>query len=224
MNIYYVNRNSKYKGPFDITGPHREHIIKVGDICLRDYIEGVAFLVVKSSENTWKACKQVGLGNNIGLSEQGNTLLFSYDGIHKRKGNVSLLKQLSDCYNEKVITDFFSNAIDILNYKEYLWDASILANLYSYSQEPKANGTATKLNAVSKNATYPSLFAKYLNKDLLELLTACLNDGYELKEAYYIIRQKDPKLFRTSMMKFLSDNPQGTIYDKTSIEKNAHKI
>ena len=46
MNIYYVNRYSKYKGPFDIIDSNREHIIKVVDICLRDYVEGVAFLVV----------------------------------------------------------------------------------------------------------------------------------------------------------------------------------
>ena len=98
MNIYYVNRYSKYKGPFDIIDSNREHIIKGGDICLRDYIEGVAFLIVNSSDNSWNACKQVGIGNHDSLVDQGNTLLFSFDGLHRRKGNAALLKQLIDCY------------------------------------------------------------------------------------------------------------------------------
>ena len=46
MNIYFVNRYSRLKGPFDIIDTIRKHIIKVGDICLRDTTGGVEFLVV----------------------------------------------------------------------------------------------------------------------------------------------------------------------------------
>ena len=75
MNIDFVNRHSKLKGPFDIIDSNRQHIIKVGDICLRDTVDGVSFYVVYNSTNMWNACKMVGIGRNDTLSETGNTLL-----------------------------------------------------------------------------------------------------------------------------------------------------
>ena len=73
MNIYFVNRYSKLKGPFDIIDSNRQHIIKVGDICLRDTVDGVSFYVVYNSTNMWNACKRVGIGDNGVLTDQGNT-------------------------------------------------------------------------------------------------------------------------------------------------------
>ena len=218
MNIYYVNRYSKYKGPFDIIDSNREHIIKVGDICLRDYIEGVAFLVVNSSDNSWNACKQVGIGNHDSLVDQGNTLLFSFDGLHRRKGNAALLKQLIDCYREKVIVDFFSNAIEILAYKKDFWDVSLFQRFFANSQELIPRNEQPKPSIVQNSRVYPSEFAKYLDKELFGLLMAGLNTGNGLKAMYKFLREKEPVLFRAALMKFLSENPTGTIYDKPFTE------
>lgn len=217
MNIYFVNRYSKYKGPFDIIDSNREHIIKVGDICLRDYVEGVEFLVVCSSDNSWKACKSVGIGDNSILSNQGNTLLFSFDGLHKRKGNVSLIKQLIDCYREKVIINFFGNAIDILEYKKDFWDVSLFSQFFASSQELISRSESKKTYVVQFDRQYPSEFAKYLDKELFSMLMAGLNTGNGLKAMYKFLREKEPVLFRTALMKFLSENPTGTIYDKPTI-------
>ena len=217
MNIYYVNRYSKYKGPFDIIDSNREHIIKVGDICLRDYVEGVAFLVVSGSSNSWNACKQVGIGNHDILSGQGNTLLFSFDGLHRRKGDVELIKQLIDCYREEVIVDFFSNAIEILEYKKDFWDVSLFQRFLATSQELISRTEVKKPSVVQNNRQYPTEFAKYLDKELLGMLMAGLNTGNGLKAMYMFLREKEPVLFRTALMKFLAENPAGTIYDKPSV-------
>ena len=125
MNIYFVNRYSKLKGPFDIIDSNRQHLIKVGDICLRDTIEGVAFYVVYNSTNMWNACKLVGVGRNETLPDIGNTLLFSFDGLSRRRGDITLIKLLTLCFREKVIDDFFRNAVDILEYKKDFWDGSL---------------------------------------------------------------------------------------------------
>ena len=219
MNIYLVNRYSKFKGPFDIIDSNREHIIKVGDICLRDYVKGVAFLVVCSSENTWNACKRVGIGDNSVLNGQGNTLLFSFDGLHRRKGNAALIKQLIDCYREKVIVDFFSNAIQILEYKKDFWDVSLFQKFFATSQELIPRSEPTKPSVVQNNRLYPSEFAKYLDKELLGMLVAGLNTGNGLKAMYEFLREKEPLLFRTALMKFLAENPTGTIYDKPTFKE-----
>ena len=223
MNIYFVNRYSKLKGPFDIIDSNRQHIIKVGDICLRDYVEGVAFLVVCSSENSWNACKRVGIGDNGVLTDQGNTLLFSFDGLHRRKGNAALIKQFIDCYREKVIVDFFSNAIEILEYKKDFWDVSLFQKFFATSQELITRSIPTRPSEIQNNTLYPSEFAKYLDKELLGMLIAGLNTGNGLKAMYEFLREKEPMLFRTALMKFLAENPTGTIYDKPTYKEITEK-
>ena len=214
MNIYYVNRNSNLKGPFDIIDSNRQHIIKVGDICLRDTSDGIAFYVVYNSSNSWNSCKVVGFGDNDTLSDIGNTLLFSFDGLSRRKGNIALIKQVRMCFREKVIDDFFCNALDILEYKRDFWEGSLFPQFFASTQELVDRDEQKKSDLSNDTNYYPSIFAKYLSEELLELLINSLNDGNELKEAYQILRTKHPELFRKALMKFLTENPSGTIFDK----------
>ena len=214
MNVYFVSRYSKIKGPFDIIDSHRQHIIKVGDVCLRDTIDGVAFYVVYNSSNSWDSCKVVGFGENDTLSDIGNTLLFSFDGLSRRKGDIALIKQIRVCFREKVIDEFFCNAIEILDYKKDFWEGSLFPQFFAPTQEFVDRDKQKKLEVSIETNHYPSIFAQYLSKELLELLIASLNDGNELKEAYQIIRKKHPEMFRKALMLFLKENPSGTIFDK----------
>lgn len=150
MNIYLVNRYSKLKGPFDIVDSNREQIIKVGDICLRDYVEGLVFLYVNSTNNNWDSCLRVGVGRNDTLTDLNNSLLFSFDGLHKRKGNISLIKELLPCFREKVIFDFLSTAIDILEYKKDSWDFNYLLQFLSPTKELIVQPEINKTEAAPK--------------------------------------------------------------------------
>ena len=223
MNIYYVNRNTKYRGPYDIIDSNRQHIIKVGDVCLRDSNDGVSFLLVTNSENSWNACKRVGLGSNSELAELGNTLLFSFDGLHKRKGNIPLLVQLSDCYREKVIIDFLQNAKDILEYKTDFWDASLFVQFLSSSQILVDRKKETTSSPQPISPKYPTLFAKYLHDDHLKVLNDTLARGGSLKDAYMAIRSQYPMSFRDALMTFLLENPDFTIYDKPPVKVEPEK-
>lgn len=214
MNIYFVSRYSKLKGPFDIIDSNRQYIIKIGDICLRDTTEGVAFYVVYNSSNSWNSCKMVGIGENDVLSDIGNTLLFSFDGLSRRKGDIALIKQIRLCFREKVIDDFFCNAVDILDYKKDFWDGSLFPQFFASTQELIDRNSLKKSDVSAKTNRYPSIFAQYLSKELQEILIDSLIDGKELKEAYLIIREKHPDMFRKALMQFLAENPSGTIYDK----------
>lgn len=213
MNIYYVNRYSKLKGPFDIIDSNRQHIIKVGDICLRDTFDGVAFYVVYNSSNAWNSCKLVGFGANGSLTDIGNTLLFSFDGLSRRKGDIALIKQLVLCFREKVIYDFFRNAVDILEYKKDFWDASLYPQFFASSQELIEQNEVVNSDETTDKNHYPSVFAKYLNNELLELLLLNLNKGCDLKDAYIILREKHPEMFRKALKQFLTENPSGSIFD-----------
>lgn len=214
MNIYFVNRYSKLKGPFDIIDSNRQHIIKVGDICLRDTVDGVSFYVVYNSTNMWNACKMVGIGRNDTLSETGNTLLFSFDGLSRRNGDIKLIEQLALCFREKVIDDFFKNAVDILEYRKDFWDGSLFPQFFASSQEFVIRDEQKKSDECTETNYYPTVFAQYLSKELLELLTTSLNEGNELKKAYLVLREKYPEMFRKALLQFLTENPSSSIYDE----------
>lgn len=214
MNVYFVNRYCKFKGPFDIIDSNRQHFIKVGDICLRDTVEGVDFYVVSDLTNVWKACKLVGVGKNENLSETGNTLLFSFDGLSKRKGDIKLIERLALCFREKVIDDFFRNAVEILQYRKDFWDASLFLQFFASSQELVERDVKETTAIISNKISYPTVFAQYLSDELRQLLTTCLNEGNDLKGAYSILREKYPEMFRKALMQFLKENPSCNIFDK----------
>lgn len=224
MIVYLVNRNSKFKGPFDIIDSNRQHIIRVGDICLRDTNNGLSFLVVVNSENSWNACKRVGVGSNSKLLELGNTLLFSFDGLHKRIGNIPLINQMSGCFREKVIVDFLRNAIDILEYKTDFWDASLFLQFFASSQVLLDYKKEIQTNPQAVSVKYPTLFAQYLKDELLLVLNEKLAQGKSLKEIYELIRDQNPSSFRTSLVTFLLENPSHTIYDKPAVAIEPVKI
>ena len=224
MIVYYVNRNTKYKGPYDIIDSNRQHIIKVGDVCLRDTKDGVCFLLVTNSDNSWNACKQVGVGANSELSELGNTLLFTFDGLHKRSGNIPLIVQMSHCFREKVIVDFFTNAKDILKYKTDFWDASLFVQFFASTQVLLDRNTDRTTSTQHVLKKYPTYFAKYFDDDLLRVLNESLGQGKSIKEAYVSIRDQYPSAFRNAMMTFLLENPGHTIYDKPAVTSEPEKI
>ncbi len=216
MTVYFVNRYSKLKGPFDIIDSNREHIIKVGDICLRDTTGGVEFLFVITQTNSWKACKYIGLGDNDALASKGNSVLLSFDGIHGRKGNLSFLYQLTSCFGEKVINDFFENAIDILEYKRDCWDGSLFPRFFADNHELVNVQKEFKPSAQPVSKLYPSDYSRYLDDRLLDSLKNYIEEGLSLKDAYMLIREEDPEGFRKALMKFLIENPNGTIFDKAA--------
>ncbi len=83
MNIYFINKKSTLKGPFDITNSLRQRFIRIGDVILRDTENGLTFNIVNSNINRWNSCKCISSVDS-NLQMEGNTLLFFYDGISKQ--------------------------------------------------------------------------------------------------------------------------------------------
>ncbi|MDO4985733.1 MAG: sigma-70 family RNA polymerase sigma factor [Prevotella sp.] len=215
MTIYFVNRNSNLKGPFDIIDANRQHIIKVGDICLRDTTKGVEFLVVYTPNNSWSACKCVGVGKSDQFKNDGNTLVFTFDGIHKRKGDALFMSLLVQCFREKVIVEFFLNAVEILQYRSDCWDGSLFPQFFADSQVYVTPRSKNPIHTSNESGKYPTDFSKYLDNRLLESLLDSLKRGDSIKKAYVVLRALHPQLFRKALMRFLVENPNGTIFDKT---------
>lgn len=211
MTIYFINKNSKIKGPFDIMDSHHNKIIRIGDICIHEGNEEVAFLMICNDINKWTACKCIGKASgNLGL--EVNQLLFSFNGINKRYGRIDSLHKLSDLFaKQQPILDVISNAIDITNYKCDYWNISLFLNLHKISKLNICPQSRKKQDITSEHFTN---FESYLTKESLQLFRELLSLGYSLRESYEEIKRQHPKDFRLSLRKFLTDNPKSTIYEK----------
>lgn len=129
MNIYFVSRKSRIKGPSEITDSSRRRIISVGDFCVREREHGIELLwIVQDNMSSWSACLRVAF-TSTSIACEANTLLFAYDGASLRHGNLALLQKLFLVF-EGNAHDFFQNAIGILTYKEDCWDAQIFQSFH----------------------------------------------------------------------------------------------
>lgn len=212
MNIYFVNKNSKQKGPYDITDQHRQKIITIGDVILRDTTEGIKFLFVVSDINTWEDCKCAAtIKVNVGLSS--NNLLFSFDGIRRRKGNIEVLEKFQSISDSLALKDFFENAVSILSYQYDWWDVEVFQRVYGLTSVLDSKSVNTF--GSSQQCLNEFLFESYLKDDALLLFHSLLGNNHSLKEIYTNIRAEYPISFRQALKSFLNDHPNSTIYDKS---------
>lgn len=216
MNIYFINRNSKWKGPFDVIDARNKRIINIGDVCLRDTNEGISFLLVENNTNKWNSCRTIGYGINEKFSQIGNSLLFSFDGVSNRHGNIDLLRTLVGCYTENRIIIFFSNAIEILEYEKDFWDFGVLQQLLTPPQDVfnQQEGEMMEIKSNSSPKHFPSKFISYFDDSTIDKIISLLNSGKTLHESYAFIRNAQPAAFQTAFVKFLKENPEKTIYDR----------
>lgn len=210
MIIYYVNRFSNIRSPFDITDACRNKIMKVGDVCIREDENGISFLLITSSANSWKACRRVNyaLGR---LDLEGNTLLFSFDGTSKRCGRIDMCMSLCKLFEEDSLRSFFSNAVDILSYKCDMWDVSVFSQMLGRTS---IESVSLIQKSRAEEELHTTLFETYLPQECKMLFKTMISEGCSIKEIYKNIRSMYPNDFRQAMKRFLIDNPQSTIYDK----------
>ena len=214
MNIYFINRQSKLKGPFDVKNTHQIPILRIGDVCIRDTEEGLFFLLVVNNTNRWNSCKCIDKARCIEAKVSCNTLLFSFNGTEKRKGKVESLEWLSNIFTSEITHSIFLNAIDILTYKCDYWNIELFVKIHAMNPiaiEHK-NVCNTKETSQTNHHSYP-LFYSYLEEDLKGILCQMIEEGSSLREVYEYLRSMHAKRFREALRRFLEANPKSTIYD-----------
>jgi len=208
MIIYFVNKNSSAKGPFDIKYLHHQNIIKIGDICIRDTGNRLSFLWVVSESNKWCDCKCLSIVDYDELSIEGNAMLFSFNGVGRRFGNIPYLQELSHVFSLEPFHVFFTNAIQVLQYKIDLLDAELLLKIHSASIVKNQRTAKSGNNTNNKLSTS---FIDYFGKELLTPFDMLSND-LSLKEKYMYLRSNYPTEFKQALFQFIKDNPKSNIY------------
>jgi len=215
MIIYFVNKDSKIKGPFDILDANRNRIIRVGDFCIQETSSHILLLLVVSEINKWNACKQISSVSGAQISLDSNTLLFSFDGISKRLGKKNELKEFQNVFKEEPMNSFFINAIDILEYKEDWWDIGLFQKMITLNPiEITLVKNDIDDSSESQYNGHPC-FIQYFPHTLKERYVFLKSQNSSLKEIYNQIKTEYPKEFRSALVTFVKNNPQKTIYDLT---------
>lgn len=210
MNIYFVNKRSTLKGPYDITDANGDHIIRSGDICFCDK-EKLLLVLMVDNINKWNSCLLIG-SSTCHPPIEGNKLVYAFNGLNKRGGSVSSLSSLIRCFPVgDVVAQLLQNAIDILEYKADYFDINIFQRLIV----DRKTGQRSSNGAVhtSKESTKEPTFLDYLNDDLKTYILEHQKAGLSMRTIYTIIRNEHPKEFREALMQFLEDAPKGSIYN-----------
>lgn len=211
MVIYFLNKKSTIKGPFDIMDAYRNRIMKVGDVCIREDNCGVSCLLIIDENNRWNTCKLIGYAKG-NLRLEGNTLLFYFDGVSKRFGKIKECETICKLFTYEPLHSFFTNAVEILTYKCDQWNIATFSKILTLS--PIKTPTIVKEEEHAKYNTCITLFERYLSNESHHLFVELHSFENSLRKIYQEIRQKYPDDFRHAMKKFLTENPTKTIYDK----------
>lgn len=214
MTIYFVNKYSKIRSPFEIVDSSNMQIINIGDICIRDIGGILQFLVVKNEKNDWSSCICVYKSNYECIDIEANSLLFAFDNLRKRKGNVILLNKISNVFKKTLVYNFIINAVEILTYKKDQWNVDFLIPIYSSTDtEPLLEENKDNLLNLEQNEGNV-LFYSYLSDGMKLRFNTLQSARYSLKEIYQFLRQENEGEFNKAIFKFLHENPKSTIYNR----------
>lgn len=212
MTIYFINKKSKLNGPFDVTDAHFNKIIRIGDVCIRDTDCGLQFLLVVSNVNRWSSCNCIGYSNVIKHDIEGNMLLFSFNGINRRMGDVSRLELLSEAFADDPLHSFIQNALDILAYRRDYWDIRLFLDIHSLSALTIAD--EIRMKSITETDKRVPMFINYFNSEIKNMFYELQAENLTMREIYTKIKELKQKDFRTAMRNFLMENPDSNIYIK----------
>lgn len=212
MTIYFLNKKSTLNGPFDVTDAHFNKIIRIGDVCIRDTDCGMQFLLVVSNINRWSSCNCIGLSNVIKHDIEANMLLFSFDGINRRKGDVSSLELLSEAFADDPLHSFIQNALDILTFRQDYWDIQLFLDIHSLS--PITISDEKRMKSITEIYEQVPMFINYFDSEMKNLFYELQSENLTMREIYTKIKKLKPKDFRKAMRNFLMENPDSNIYKK----------
>lgn len=212
MTIYFINKKSTLNGPFDVTDAYFNKIIRIGDVCIRDTDRGMQFLLVVSNINRWSSCNCIGLSNVIKHDIEANMLLFSFNGINRRMGDVSSLELLSEAFADDPLHSFIQNALDILAYRRDNWDIQLFLDIHSLSAITIAD--EIRMKSITETDKRVPMFINYFNSEMKNMFYELQAENLTMREIYTKIKELKQKDFRTAMRNFLMENPDSNIYIK----------
>lgn len=213
MKIHYISESSSLKKPiqFQKSGVR---FINNGDICIKANCNSnsLKVLFINDSDANWSQCSIIGTSITKPTHDPGNTLLFSYDGINKRSGNLGFLIQLSDCFSEdSSISKLLKNAIKILKYQEDSFDFDIISKIMVVQNEISSNPQISE-KAESNDAQVAVPLSPFLPLETNKILFEYLKSGMSLYESYNKIRETHKRVFIQACMEFASKYPGKSIY------------
>lgn len=212
MIIYFIGKNSNLKSPKELS-KRGGIVLSYGDILIRASSRGYEAYLIENPEKEWGKNRLVALSVDSKNLNWNNFLVYSFDGVDKRRGNVEALKILVSIFRDTVLESVFRAAEDILSFKADRWDTACLIKLYvSNAQAPttipcpkeEPNNLETSPSEIS--------FISYLPISLQEIARKRLKGGESPKEVISFLRKTESQKFRSAFECFATEHPLKSIY------------
>ena len=108
--------------------------IKIGDICIVNESNTLTIGIANSDLYkipSDKYCLEAIYSKNVPLNIPfTNQIIFKYNGIHKRYGNINILETVMNVIDDKMINNFLRSCVSILEYNEERLSSSSIVNFY----------------------------------------------------------------------------------------------
>lgn len=211
MKIYFVNFHCTTTSPADLTLPCGLNI-QEGDVCIRSYEDTLHALFVINPLIEWKKLPLISSSFNTLSISWGNSLLYSFNGIDGRFGNLKRLELLSQCFSDKIFHNFLAEVIAILKYEKDLIDLAVLKTLIESGRgttnKPLHHSPTTEAtHNFHENISFFSCLSVELQNEVAQKL-----EKDTPQRVLRHIRTAYPKEFRIAFKEFNEKNPDGNIY------------
>lgn len=167
---------------------------------------------VVDRESNWSQCPVIAYSKYKLSHDPGNVLLFSYDGLTKRSGNLRILSDMSNCFSEDAIfLDFLSNAVRILKYQEDSLKFEIISKILI--RQKWVSPVLSDLNE-SQNTSedYTSPLSPFFTLEVRKRLSDLLKSGMPLYDCYSKLRETYARDFICACKKYAALYPGKSIY------------
>lgn len=221
MIIYYLSECSSIKCPINIQNDGKV-IMRVGDICILSNKNGTKAVIINDVRDKWSNCALVALSKIKLKEDPGSLLLYSYDGITSRKGDILFIRKFQEIFKkDSYFLDFLISAEKILSYQMDVFPSQVLLNIYSvpyrnvnsHNENLKKDIDNKKDVITEKNVNNMMVpLGSFLPSNIENELLNYISLGKTLFESYGIIKNKYPKDFTRACILFAEKYPDTSIY------------
>ena len=174
-------------------------------------------------------------------------IIFSYNGVTRRKGKLSILLQLVENIDNNDIKELLRNFISILEYKEDRLNSSLVLNLlnmkivkkelsghdfqnytetcvkdngsFHYETEDNSNMSKDCVKSIVCNNPLDYYFYDFLNDDCKNIWKECYNRKLSARDIFKVLKSEHQLEFSKAFKAFISEYKDLNLYSLKSNEK-----
>lgn len=207
MKIVFINLNSSSRDSENVKSKFADFELRIGDFII--YCEGLFLFFAEIEHNIVSFnTDELKLLEKCPIAKTSNfetNIIFQYDSILGRRGDVDVISNLISLFNSEQIKAFLHESIDILHYDADTFSTECLFKIYSLCGK-----------SLDSERTDEYVFVRFFNKKLKDQYNTLQENGLSIQDTYRKLKSANTNDFSKALKSFKKEFPNITIYDKIS--------